>query len=217
MISITWHNAAAKGWRDDLPLSWFKGSNQAKLSHLSWPPRGASVVAVCSLRLDGEKAYLDYGHAHQAENEANDIYPDLLRLTFSDRKRDVLVGLEWMEEDGKYAPCPASWSDSADIEIAEGDAKLVKHLRRERDANLRDMKIAAAGGDQSCQACGFDAATRYGMPYCEVHHEDAIKGGPRMTKLERLAILCANCHRAIHRIKPMPSVSTFKTMIAASV
>jgi predicted HNH restriction endonuclease len=33
------------------------------------------------------------------------------------------------------------------------------------------------------------------------------------TKLEDLAIICSNCHRVIHLIKPMPSVEGFRKML----
>ncbi len=67
-------------------------------------------------------------------------------------------------------------------------------------------------GALRCEACGLAFEAVYGAvgsSACEVHHKLALATGPRATKLEDLAILCANCHSVIHRIDPMPDVPTF--------
>jgi len=78
--------------------------------------------------------------------------------------------------------------------------------RRERDPKLRRKKIdmvKAKGGLIACEACGFDFEQRYGergRGYIEVHHRRPLYAtGTVTTKLADLALLCANCHRMIHR------------------
>jgi 5-methylcytosine-specific restriction protein A len=47
---------------------------------------------------------------------------------------------------------------------------------------------------------------------CEVHHRRPLAeaSGPVTTRIEDLAILCANCHRAIHQTRPLLSVEDFR-------
>ena len=105
-----------------------------------------------------------------------------------------------------------------DLEAVEGEPRLVTHLRRERAPDLVAKKKAAVlkiAGRLACEACGFDFAEQYpslGISFCEVHHTRALgKGiGTRITKLSDLAVLCANCHRMIHRTVPMDSVESFR-------
>jgi predicted HNH restriction endonuclease len=105
-----------------------------------------------------------------------------------------------------------------DLEAVEGEPRLVTHLRRERAPDLVAKKKAAVlktAGRLACEACGFNFAEHYpglGSNFCEVHHTQALgKGtGARITKLSDLAVLCANCHRMIHRTIPMDSVDKFR-------
>ena len=52
----------------------------------------------------------------------------------------------------------------------------------------------------------------------EVHHRKKLGGLKKAakTKLSDLGILCASCHRVIHRITPMPTISRFENMIKSS-
>jgi 5-methylcytosine-specific restriction protein A len=100
---------------------------------------------------------------------------------------------------------------SLDIIAIEGEANLVTHLVRERNAELVNKKksaVLAAEGKLSCEVCSFDFSIAYGnlgQGFCEVHHLNPI--GARVessqTPLSELAILCANCHSMIHRTNPM--------------
>lgn len=88
---------------------------------------------------------------------------------------------------------------------AEGGARAVRVLRRERDPKLRRAKLAqvrAKGTAISCEVCDFDFGTRYGPRgngYIEVHHRLPLHvSGPVQTTLDDLALLCANCHRMVH-------------------
>jgi len=97
-----------------------------------------------------------------------------------------------------------------EIDGTEGTVskRMVKH--RKREAKLRREKIRAtlaAHGRLVCEApnCGFDFQYRYGplgFGYAEVHHKvplaDLDAAGTK-TRLQDLAIVCANCHRMIHR------------------
>jgi 5-methylcytosine-specific restriction protein A len=50
---------------------------------------------------------------------------------------------------------------------------------------------------------------------CEVHHRIALGSGhgERRTRLADLAIVCSNCHRVIHRSKPMLTIEALRTKL----
>lgn len=93
-------------------------------------------------------------------------------------------------------------------EVPEGRILLVTHLRRERNAGLVKKKKEQAkrkgGGRLVCEACSFDFATIYGPlgdGFAECHHVrplSTLRPGEK-THLNDLAIVCANCHRMLHR------------------
>ncbi|NGO77254.1 HNH endonuclease [Streptomyces sp. YC504] len=81
-------------------------------------------------------------------------------------------------------------------------------IARERNPRLRHRKIDQArsvGAPLECAVCGFDFERVYGprgAGYVEVHHVLPLHiSGPRETKLDDLAFLCANCHRMCHRTR----------------
>ena len=92
----------------------------------------------------------------------------------------------------------------------EGGRKWRKHLALERDRRVIEAKkraVLADTGRLACEVCRFDFAATYGNDldgFAEVHHLAPLSLETRRvkTRLEDLAILCANCHRAIHRIGP---------------
>jgi 5-methylcytosine-specific restriction protein A len=52
----------------------------------------------------------------------------------------------------------------------------------------------------------------------EVHHRSPLAQAekPVATRLQDLAILCPTCHRAIHRLDPLPSVGEFRSIYFGS-
>lgn len=90
---------------------------------------------------------------------------------------------------------------------SEGERRLRAHYRRERSNALRNKKLAEARklhGKYACALCGTDENFNYpsvfGQRIFEVHHllPLAKAATPVRTTLDDLAILCANCHRAVH-------------------
>jgi 5-methylcytosine-specific restriction enzyme A len=76
-------------------------------------------------------------------------------------------------------------------------------------------------GRLACEACGFDFEQRYGaigLDYCEVHHRIAIASldGQKATRLSDLAIVCSNCHRMLHKTKPMLTVEKLRKRLVAN-
>jgi len=116
------------------------------------------------------------------------------------------------------SPRPALPDNERDEAALEGAPRLFFHFRRERDRRLVEAKLnqmRAVVGRISCEACGFSADDTYtglGCDICEVHHRRPLSeaAAPTNTTLDDLAVLCANCHRAIHRTEPLHSVEDFR-------
>ena len=96
----------------------------------------------------------------------------------------------------------------------EGRAKLVFHLIRERNRALIAAKKASVTSPK-CEVCGFSFIDTYGEDYCEVHHLTPLADITEDTEttLDDLAIVCANCHRIIHRHTPPVSIQTLRERI----
>lgn len=115
----------------------------------------------------------------------------------------------------------ASIELDADIKGVEGKLTLISHLRRERDGELARVKkqqTLAQLKSLKCEVCGFDFQEKYGelgSGFCEVHHRYPL--GEQLseitTTLADLAIICANCHRMIHRQLPSLSVESLRSLI----
>ena len=92
------------------------------------------------------------------------------------------------------------------VRVQEGGLLVQVHLRRERSPKLRQKKIddvLGRLGRLACEVCGFDFAATYGERgegYAECHHVLPLHvSGEKENSIEDLAVLCANCHRMIHR------------------
>ncbi|MGV9668095.1 HNH endonuclease [Nocardia niigatensis] len=98
-------------------------------------------------------------------------------------------------------------SSAEDIAAAiEGKATLRITQVYERDPQLRKDKIKQSRrlrNSIACEVCGFDFETTYpeiGEGYVEVHHVVPLHTtGPVRNTLDELVLLCANCHKMIHR------------------
>jgi predicted HNH restriction endonuclease len=108
-----------------------------------------------------------------------------------------------------------------DVEAMEGHRRLVVHLKIERNRSLIDKKkrnVMARRGALACEVCGFDFMKTYGVigeGVCEVHHTTPLSklSSAQKTTLKDLAIVCSNCHRMIHRHKPVLGISQLKRIV----
>ncbi|MFF3143336.1 HNH endonuclease [Streptomyces sp. NPDC057927] len=107
-----------------------------------------------------------------------------------------------------------------DFSAPEGRLLLRRHRARERNKGLRKKKIDSVlrkGGSLACEACGFDFEEVYGdrgAGYVECHHVVPLhEAGEGRTKLSDLALICANCHRMIHRRAPWPTPEELRATI----
>ena len=99
---------------------------------------------------------------------------------------------------------PDNWS------ALEGEQQSTLEIHRHREISLRRAKLDAFrrehNGRLFCQVpgCGFDFEMVYGelgTGFAEVHHLRPLGElcQPFSTTLADLAVVCANCHRMIHR------------------
>jgi 5-methylcytosine-specific restriction enzyme A len=95
-------------------------------------------------------------------------------------------------------------------EAEEGRILSALHLRRERSPKLAKTKKARVlreSGKLECEVCRFDFLKAYGehgRGFIECHHVKPLESlvGSSKTRLDDLALLCANCHRMIHARRP---------------
>src|SRR5260221_430530 len=95
--------------------------------------------------------------------------------------------------------------------------KKTKAILNKKKTNRLNKKKHAASLD--CEVCGFSFVRAYGSgasDYCEVHHLlplSDVEHSAR-TRMEDLAILCANCHRVVHLRNPPYTLDQVRSMLA---
>ncbi len=135
---------------------------------------------------------------------------DYLLENEPDSPEDLQLASQVLQEQGIEAPGePQRTQNYAGVIIEEGAVALRSLKHRTRSRRLRDAAIDVFrqqhDGRLFCTVCGFDFEAVYGelgRDFIEVHHTEAIREGEPvdlMVALQRVAPLCANCHRMIHR------------------
>ena len=97
----------------------------------------------------------------------------------------------------------------------EGGRKKVEVNRYERDRALRDKKVKANNGNCSCSICGFNFEKVYGelgKGFIHVHHLIPLHqiGRSHNVDLDKLILVCPNCHAMLHRKKELVEPETLK-------
>jgi 5-methylcytosine-specific restriction enzyme A len=92
----------------------------------------------------------------------------------------------------------------------EGKLTYVLTNKHERNPNLRAASIQVHG--TRCQVCGFSFSEVYGSlgdGFIEVHHLYPVSrytGEVNVSPSTDMAVVCANCHRMIHRNPEKPLI-----------
>ncbi|WP_327297410.1 HNH endonuclease [Streptomyces sp. NBC_01197] len=135
----------------------------------------------------------------------------LVTQAFIEREAEMLLAAQAIEDgisSGELFLIPEQPDEVAEDGVPAAEGRLLARwaISRERNPALRRRKIGQArrlGHPLQCTVCTFNFGERYGAlgeGYIEVHHTLPLHiSGPRETKLEDLAFLCANCHRMCHR------------------
>ncbi len=126
---------------------------------------------------------------------------------------------------GDVSSFTPSAPDSDDLtEATEGAIVTRQHQVRERNSKIvKEKKAEARAADPllRCEACQVSFAETYGEHgdgYIECHHTlpvSQLAPGQR-TKKADLALVCANCHRMIHRHKPWLSIAELRKLLTLS-
>lgn len=128
----------------------------------------------------------------------------------------------------REAESPRPWSDRSivEAEAREGRRLIRIHESRERTPapvkQLKDKYRAINNGRLPCQICGFDFLETYGdvgAGFAEAHHIVPLAEAPkrgRSVSVKDFTIVCANCHRMLHRSPEFPSIEVLRRRVRAS-
>lgn len=107
------------------------------------------------------------------------------------------------------------------LSVTEGKRLLRIHKsieRRHKIVKEKKALVLASTGDLKCEVCRFSfrkAYREYGEGFAECHHIQPLAEikGETLTTVDDLAIVCANCHRILHR-HPFPSMDDLRQFFA---
>lgn len=113
-------------------------------------------------------------------------------------------------------------TDYENDEFQEGKilTKLHKMRERNRTAVLKKKKsVLETTGVLACEVYSFDFFKFYGeigFGFAECHHTIPLyELEPNAkTKLSDLGIVCANCHRMLHRARPWKSINELREVVS---
>ncbi len=135
---------------------------------------------------------------------------------------EALEQLGWVQPDHVLLPdtLPEVTLAEAEMSAAEGRKLLRMHRTRERNRGLVARKkrlVLSTFGRLACEVCDFDFSAVYGSRgegFAERHHIQPIaESAPgRRTNLSDLAVVCANCHRMLHR-RPWMSAPELRALV----
>jgi len=105
--------------------------------------------------------------------------------------------------------------------VEEGKRELKKHYVRERNPNIvkeAKKRRLLQQGELRCDVCGFSFFERYGKrgrDFIEAHHKKPIAEMQQheKTRIEDIALVCANCHRMIHKDMSHLTIEELKNII----
>jgi 5-methylcytosine-specific restriction enzyme A len=114
-------------------------------------------------------------------------------------------------------------TDSEEEEEQFPEGKILYRLHRARERSLELIARAKAKafrekGRLACAACGFDFANAYGFlgqGFIECHHLLPLSQlrGAKNTRVSEVALVCANCHRMLHRRRPWLAFNELKNLL----
>ncbi|MDE5097826.1 MAG: DUF3578 domain-containing protein [Trichodesmium sp. St16_bin4-tuft] len=109
-------------------------------------------------------------------------------------------------------------SEEKEQEWFEDLTKYRIHKVAERNQSLSKRVKQLQG--YTCKACGFNFEAQYGeigKNFIEAHHTVPIsklkKTKIQLDPTQDFTVLCSNCHRMIHRIKPIPTLEEFRKIL----
>lgn len=105
-------------------------------------------------------------------------------------------------------------------EVSGHEGRVITRLHQSRERNSKIVKqkkdqVIKKTGKLECEVCSMDFSNVYGelgLGFAECHHINPLsfRDKNEETKLSDLAIVCANCHRMIHRKRPWLTLDDLK-------
>ena len=163
--------------------------------------QGKGLVA--GSKLDEEVWKEFYSNREQLHSVANAIRRNYTLLT---RPEDNTEDTKQIDDDEEF---PEGTILSRLHRLRERNSQLVKRKKKQR---LQQT------GKLGCEACNFDFAEHYGKlgyGFAECHHNEPVSelSTERMIKLSELSIVCPNCHRMLHRVRPWLTVDQLRSLL----
>jgi hypothetical protein len=199
---IKWKNKDAKGSVDLIDAAWLK-ERQAKsgLKHPTIHSDGSRACSTFDLVPDAGGILFCYGGDHAEANKEQGISRGDVRIVPAEflEARE----LAWRREGHRtFEMLPVVIEEAG---AHEGIRTQRRSTSLSRDSDLAVLKRAhaKANGGMKCETCGFTGHPAYGeaLERCfEVHHKNFLQEGERVTRMDELALLCANCHNVIHAL-----------------
>ncbi|OCJ59490.1 hypothetical protein A6U94_21890 [Agrobacterium tumefaciens] len=127
------------------------------------------------------------------------------------KERDVII------LDESHVVGDLVFAEDVKIEAAiEGERQRKETVLIRRNATIVAKVKRELGCD--CQVCGFNFGEIYGkhgQGFIEAHHVEPLsnRNESRATSIEDFAMLCANCHRMIHRGDRVLSLKELKKIV----
>ncbi|GAA4149410.1 hypothetical protein GCM10022217_01260 [Chryseobacterium ginsenosidimutans] len=166
-----------------------KSSNPVLLDHDQWSLYKCSRGQVCNIKTIERRSGKDFSIQEKQKfiwNLFDRIDPDLIN-SIPLNENDLF-----------------DYDDKGEEEGADRTLHRLHKLKERKPGIIKKAKEKAIREHRLfCEVCLFDFEKEYpelGKGFIECHHKQPIaKGGVRKTKIEDLAIVCANCHRMLHK------------------
>ena len=176
-------------------------------------PNGVGMKLSNFLKYDPEYSGIGLQRGSKLEQEVWDQY--------ADNQKQLRKVAKAIADNFPALDPVAPTEDDYDEEASEGKVLTRVHKSRERNSKIvqrKKKRILDEAGSLVCEACGFDFVKKYGelgYGFAECHHSKPVselEPGEK-TRISDLRVVCANCHRMIHRAKPWLSVDQLKRLV----
>jgi len=115
----------------------------------------------------------------------------------------------------------------ADLKAQEAEEEYIEGKKGQRYTNYfeRNPRLVAKAKKLhgvNCSVCGFNFEVAYGehgIGYIEAHHLRPVSSFGKATKVDpktEMTVVCANCHRMLHRKKEVLSPEELRKMFQES-
>ena len=133
---------------------------------------------------------------------------------------EVLLGgeqvtvLKLSREQGKLLSARVEQATRAAKVMEADEGTEFKNEAIFRSRNRALIRAKKANCDYCCEICHFNFEETYGEighKFIVAHHLKLVSAGPSKTKLDDIALVCANCHSMIHLTKQPMSIEELRT------